>query len=266
MDREQALWAEEIEQQMKTLEGRDLQLWSISLLIVLVVTAGLVSVLLPNVMWKLGTLHLDGRYVPQLFFGFIVLIILFNIYLLEQRRGLHNLREALWRETFQREAAEKLSLVDPVTEIFNRRYLDQIVSREVTSADRRRTPLGFLMIDVQGLKSVNSRFGHRVGDRVLKEVGRLLRRTYRPSDTVIRYGGDEFLVVMPDTSEPQAQRAFERLLGQVDFWNRENAAAGFQLTLNCGLASYTTGARIEEVLEAAIHRMDVHKASQSRAS
>ncbi len=265
MDREEPRLFEDLEREMKALEGRDLQLWSISLLVILIVAGGFVAIIFPNVMWKLGTLRLDGRYVPQLFFGFIALILLFNIYAVQQRRALHHLRAELLREFVRAEAAEKLTLVDPLTEMFNRRYLDQIISSEVGRADRRGTSLTFLMMDVDEFRSVNTRLGHLVGDRILSEVGKLLRETFRRSDTVLRYGGDEFMVVMPETNEQQAEPAIERLLARVAYWNRQETLPGFRLRLSCGLATYTKGADVKEVLDTADQRLYLYKTTQQAA-
>ncbi len=248
-----------LQREIEAMEGRDLQLWSIGLLVILVVAAGFIALVLPNVMWNLKTLRFEGRYLPQLFFGFIVLILLFNIYVIDQRRVLRRAREELVRELVRSEAAEKLSLVDPLTEIYNRRYLDQLLTRETSRADRLGSNLTFLMIDVDAFKSVNTRFGHRVGDQMLADVAVLLKRTFRTSDTIVRYGGDEFLLVLTDTDEAQAQRAVERLFRQVETWNQTNAGRGYTLSVSCGLASYRKGANVVEVIEAADQKMYLHK-------
>jgi len=256
---------EEVRRKVDALEDRDFQLWSIYALVVLVMAAGFVALLFPNVMWKTQALRLDGRYVPQLFFGFIALIVLFNIYVISQRRLLRQTRQELFRELARSEAAEKLALIDPLTEIYNRRYLDQILTKEAHRTDRQGSSLTFLVIDLDNFKSLNTRFGHPVGDRVLTEVGKFLLETFRRSDSVIRYGGDEFLILMPDTSEQQAQRAIERLLHRLERWNRENPIPSFRLSLSTGMATYSKGANVMDVLAAADQRMYLHKGSDAGA-
>lgn len=246
---------EELQEEIQALEGRDFQLWSIGLLVLLVVAAGFVAAIWPNLMWGLGVLKLDGRYVPQLVFGFVVLVVLFNIYTIQQRRVLRNTRDELVRQMLRSEAAERLSLVDPLTETFNRRYLDEILPKEVSRADRRGTGLAVAIIDVDGFKSVNTRFGHLTGDKVLTEVAHLLKRVFRASDTVIRYGGDEFLVLMGDTIEQEAEAAVARLQANVTKWNQLNTIAGYRMGLSCGIAAYAKGADFTQVLEAADNRM-----------
>jgi diguanylate cyclase (GGDEF)-like protein len=255
----------ETRQKVQQLEGRDFQLWSISALVILVLAAGLVALILPNVMWHLGTLRLDGRYVPQVFFGFMALIVLLNLYTFERRQVLRDARQELFRQLVRTEASERRSLIDPVTEIFTREYLDRILDKEVSRTDRLRSSLTFLLVDVEGFKSLNKRYGQLVGDRVLNAVGQSLLETFRGSHTVMRYGGDEFLVVLSETDERQAERAVERLLAKVESWNRDNSLPGYRLNLSCGLATYKKGANVSKLLDAAEQRMNIHKTARSTA-
>jgi diguanylate cyclase (GGDEF)-like protein len=228
-------------------------------LIGLTLAAGFLVLLLPNLIWGLGPSGLEGLYLPQLFFGFIPLIILFNVYVIDQRRTLRRAREVVARQLLRAETAEALSLVDPLTEVFNRRYLDRIIPKETGRSDRRGTPLAFVMIDVDGFKSVNTRFGHLVGDRVLQEVAGLLRKTLRVSDTLVRYGGDEFLAVLPDTNEEQAKQALQRLGKAAERWNCNSPIGGYQMSLSCGAAAYSKGATLQQILAAADERMYLDK-------
>jgi len=255
----------ELSKQMRSMEGRDLELWTIGLLVFVVLSAGFVALVFPNWMWGLGSFRMEGRYLPQLIFGFIVLIILFNAYVIQQRRALARTRGQLLLELMRREAAEKLSLVDPLTEVYNRRFLDQVIEKEINRADRRGTDLTFLVVDVDQFKSVNSRFGHVVGDKLLKQVAEVLKSTFRASDTVVRFGGDEFMVVLTETNDAQGQLAVARLLKRVDGWNGENSGAGFEMSLSCGLASYAKGTDPKEVIRAADERMYFHKARHAAA-
>ncbi len=255
MKQEQPPRVETVLGEMHGLEGKDVQLWSMSLLIIVALTAGLLAFLLPNVMWNLATLKLESRYLRQLFFGLAILILLYNVYAVDLRRTLHHTREELVRQLLRAEAAESLTLVDPLTEVFNRRYLDRIIPQEVSRADRSAASVAFLMIDLDHFKSVNTRFGHQVGDRVLKALAALLNGSLRRSDIVIRYGGDEFVVVMPDTTEEQGRHTVERILREVHQWNRENPIPGYEMSVSCGLSAYKKGMNIEEALETADQQM-----------
>jgi len=93
---------------------------------------------------------------------------------------------------------EQVSITDELTGLHNRRYLDQRLDEEVSRARRHQTPLSLVMIDLDGFKSVNDRLGHAVGDEVLARVGEFLRHR-RGGEVAARIGGDEFVVVLPDT-------------------------------------------------------------------
>jgi diguanylate cyclase (GGDEF)-like protein len=255
----QALTATDLERTLEALEGRDTHLWSIVVLVILILAAGFAALLFPNVIWHVGTVQIEGSYVPQLFFGFIVLVVLFNIYALDQRRRLRRTRDELVRQIARREAAEREALIDPLTGTFNRRYMDHMVAREASRADRLGSNLTLMVIDVDDFRSVNTRFGHPEGDRFLKEVAQVLTKTFRSSDTIIRYGGDEFLAVLPEADEQQAQRAVARLLTRVAEWNRAHPEAGYKMKLSCGLAAYRKGAEVADVLQIADQRMYLHK-------
>ena len=259
MDDEQAQRAQEVLKKIEALEGRDRQLWSIGVLIILILAGGFLSLVLPNLAWKFGPVRIQSQYLPQLFFGFIVLVLLFNIYVLDQRRALRSTRAELLRQLVRSEAAEKLSLIDPLTGVFNRRYLDQILPKEISRAERLSTTLTFLMIDLDNFKSVNSKFGHAEGDRVLRDVARLMLETFRASDTVVRYGGDEFLVVLLGTTEEWVMCAVSRLRKRLEEWNSSNPAQGLRIGFSCGVAGLTKGATVSDVIAIADQRMFAQK-------
>jgi diguanylate cyclase (GGDEF)-like protein len=249
---------EEIQKQFQSLSSRDLQLWSISLLVILVLGAGFAALIAPNLVWKPGIFHAEARYLPQLFFGLISLVLLFNIYVIGQKRELNATRSALVQELILNERLQGLSLIDPLTQLLNRRAMDEMVEKEVARANRSGSTLTLLMLDLDNFKSINTRIGHQGGDRFLAQAALLLKNTFRGSDMVFRYGGDEFLVVMPDTSEQQAERAVARLLVEVDRWNAETHSPD-ELAFSWGIAPYVTGARICDVLATANRRMLLKK-------
>jgi diguanylate cyclase (GGDEF)-like protein/PAS domain S-box-containing protein len=108
-------------------------------------------------------------------------------------------------EGLRRELREQ-AIRDPLTGLFNRRYLEETLHREVARATRAQSTLGIVMLDLDKFKLLNDTFGHTAGDAALREVGHLLRENVRAGDVACRYGGDEFIVVMPDTSLENAGR------------------------------------------------------------
>lgn len=241
--------AEEIQQQIQQLSGRDLQLWSIALLVVLVLTAGILALILPNLVWAQRIIRIEQGYVPQLFFGLISLILLSNIYLLSQKLTLNSTRRALIRELVLNERLENLSLIDPLTQLPNRRAMNELIPREVARANRLGSSLTVMALDLSGFRAINARFGTLEGDHVLMEFAKLLKTNFRGGDVVFRQGGDEFLVLMPDTGETQADWPIQRLTQAVEQWNL-GSQKDYELSFTWGLAPYVTGSDVADVLRA----------------
>ena len=106
---------------------------------------------------------------------------------------------------------EKYAVLDPLTDVYNRRGLQQILTREIHSAERKGTSLIALVMDIDDFKKVNDTLGHPCGDIVIKEVCKKIKDSIRISDYVGRIGGDEFVLLLPETSLEEAVRLAERL-------------------------------------------------------
>jgi diguanylate cyclase (GGDEF)-like protein len=145
------------------------------------------------------------------------------------------------------ERLESLSLIDPLTQLFNRRALNELISHQVARANRHGGPLTFLIMDINGFRELNAKLGSMEGNRVLTDFAKMLKKVFRGGDLIFRQGGDEFLVVMPDTGEQEAEHPLKRLLGLIEHWNLENGSR-FQLSFTWGLAGYVTGTSMEDVL------------------
>ena len=148
---------------------------------------------------------------------------------------------------------ERETLTDPLTGVFNRRYLDQRLTQEVISARRYGLPLSVSLLDIDHFKQVNDTYGHLVGDRVLVSVGQIVARVMRDSDVCARYGGEEFLVIMPNTPLVGATNVAERLRECVESHkfngNREPAGTGeIRVTVSIGVASLGDTIDSEEML------------------
>jgi len=104
---------------------------------------------------------------------------------------------------------------DPLTGVYNRRFLEEFLHRELSRSRRSRQPLSVLMLDLDGFKVFNDEHGHLAGDKVLAAVAASLRDTVRTTDVVARYGGDEFVVVLPNTPGDAARRVARDLIRSV---------------------------------------------------
>lgn len=246
--------AEEIEGSLEKLERRERQLWMTLGGLSLLLTGGMVLLVLPQLM-EISAARPEQWYLPKLFLGLVTLMALLNLHLTRQRHSLRGTREALLREREQRQIAEAAAVVDPLTQSFNRRYLEHLMEKELHRARRLNTKIAFLMIDVDEFKSVNTRFGHIVGDTVLREVADVIRKSVRASDTVVRYGGDEFLVVLGEAVELDAERVIMRIEHRVHDWNEACDIEGYRMGLSCGWAMHAFGTPVGETVAAADQKM-----------
>jgi diguanylate cyclase (GGDEF)-like protein len=134
---------------------------------------------------------------------------------------------------------ELQSITDPLLGIYNRRYLDHRLTEEVDRAKRYGLPLSVLMLDLDHFKDVNDHFGHLVGDKVLAGIGEVLKVNTRRSDIAARYGGEELVMVLPNTGSEDALQMAERLRAVLE---RARYAAGdaeqFSCTVSIGVASF----------------------------
>lgn len=137
-----------------------------------------------------------------------------------------------------RETLRNQSIRDSLTGLFNRRFLEESLNREIAIAQRKETPLALLMIDADHFKRFNDDFGHDAGDYVLEELGRLLGRFIRESDVACRFGGEEFVLLLPGAALADATAKAKALLAEVRKLKLkfEGRALG-TLTVSIGLAS-----------------------------
>lgn len=111
----------------------------------------------------------------------------------------------------QRILAERVSRLDPLTSLYNRRAFQELAAPLLANAERQGRPVSLLLLDLDQFKAVNDDYGHREGDQVLRQVARILRQSVHRDAVLARWGGEEFVVLMPDTDSGKAMRMAERL-------------------------------------------------------
>lgn len=132
----------------------------------------------------------------------------------------------------ERNRLEQLSITDPVTGLTNHRFFKENLHKEVERARRHQRPLTLLMVDLDGFKQFNDQQGHPEGDRILQLIGQTFVKNLRAMDSVSRYGGDEFALLLPDTGPDEGREVGDRLRGLV-----EDHFSSYGITASIGVAS-----------------------------
>lgn len=149
--------------------------------------------------------------------------------------------------------AEELSVTDDLTQLYNSRYLSQVLRRETKRASRNGRPLSLLFIDLDGFKSINDSHGHLYGSRALVEAATVIRASARETDIVARFGGDEFALVLPDTGSDGAMFVGERIREKIAAWSfLRGDGLDITLTVSVGVATLPdVAASAEQLIQAA---------------
>ncbi len=157
----------------------------------------------------------------------------------------------------------ELARRDTLTGLYNRYYFDEALNKEIERSKRYDHPLAFLMVDINGFKDINDNHGHQVGDRILAKTADILDKNIREADTVVRYGGDEFLIMMPETGNG-ANLVGDRFEKNLRDWSDNCEVLEEPLTLAVGKSYwYPDGEKeIEEVIALADERMYRDKRSK----
>lgn len=146
--------------------------------------------------------------------------------------------ESLWR----------MALTDPLTGMNNRRGAEDAMQREIGRSRRMNSALSVAMFDIDSFKALNDKYGHAAGDTVLRDVSNVLRTAARVSDLAARWGGEEFLVILPDVSLDGAVRFAERVRSRIE---QLTFPQGFSVTISAGIAQYRPGEAVHLFLERA---------------
>jgi diguanylate cyclase (GGDEF)-like protein len=180
-------------------------------------------------------------------------------------------RKSLYSQT---EELKRLSITDPLTGLLNRRYLQDRLEEELARSKRYGRNMCLLMMDLDGFKFYNDTYGHPAGDRILKRVADVIMRSVRTMDVVSRYGGDEFIIILPETDLMLAVKIAERLNNDIakEALPAENGIAKPErsITASIGIVSYPqhgeTTAQLLENVDKAMYCAKHEGKNKSRVS
>lgn len=181
---------------------------------------------------------------------------------IESSVGISRPTQAAPTPTIDVETLERLAVTDPLTGLANRRGGERSVASEISRARRQRTALSCIFIDIDRFKRINDTFGHQAGDRLLREISDLLRRTLRAYDILVRWGGEEFLLILPGVALDQARTLAERIRAAVERLDTQGLG---EVTISAGTAALDSSYDFELMLMTADRRLYEAKASGRNA-
>jgi diguanylate cyclase (GGDEF)-like protein len=229
--------------QLAEIERRSWQLWGISLTITGGLTFGITLLSYPVLQGYAEQLQFERRYLPQLVYGLLVLVVLSGIYTVMKQRELNALRNFIVASYGIGAASEGNYSTDALTGVLDRSALVELMRTASARANKIRAPFCLVIFDIWDFKTLNAREGNLVGDLVLKELALVLMRTIRKADWVMRYGPDEFLCLLESSSRQGGQAFVQRVEKGCA---RSDRLRGVRIIT--GLAEYSPGEDAELVV------------------
>jgi diguanylate cyclase (GGDEF)-like protein len=147
------------------------------------------------------------------------------------------------------------AVIDPLTLCYNRRGLDEFIDRTIASTRRYGSDLSAVMFDLDNFKNINDTYGHQVGDQVLKALSRTVLTAIRKCDYLVRYGGEEFVLIMPETNLEQAVEVADRLRKTIEISAVRYGGTLVHVTASFGVASLKEGYDKNNLLQDADRRL-----------
>jgi diguanylate cyclase (GGDEF)-like protein len=246
-----------IQNELIKLESQKRELWVMIVFAASVVALGALSLLTPGSFWHFNVLEV--KIPPQVLFVLMMVLVVVALYVMRREVEVQKFRLASMQQTLAAQSEQAAGMVDAVTNVFNRSFLKELLQGEVLRAERNSRSLALLMCDLNDFKQVNDRYGHLMGDYVLSQMAGILKSCVRGSDYVIRYGGDEFLVVLPETDEKGGEIVKQRILAKVEEWDRTNRVGDLPVSVSLGLYLHVPGQSAEQDVAEADARMYAEK-------
>lgn len=162
-----------------------------------------------------------------------------------------NKLEVIKKINFMYTQTKQMSLTDPLTKLFNRRHFEAEFEREFKRAKRYNNPLSIAVADIDFFKQVNDNYGHLCGDYILKEIAYIITNNFRQTDLIFRYGGEEFVIILTETSGKNALIPLERLRKAVENYKFKFNKQDINITLSIGVSSNINLETAQEMFEEA---------------
>jgi len=245
---------------MRHIERREWQLWSYAVAVTILLTLAIGTFAFPALLSQGGDDYAFS--ITQAVRGLVGLVLLFNVYVIYQQVQINRIRRRVTEQGFSvdkvgmlAEEVYRLAVLDSLTGLFNRRYAQQRLQDEIARSQRHSLPLTVILLDLNNFKQANDKYGHEAGDNLLIGFGERLRKATRGSDVAARYGGDEFLVLLPECKTGDVQYVLKRLEGV----HADVGGAILTVSFAAGWADYTPGESAEELLRRADKALYVNK-------
>jgi diguanylate cyclase (GGDEF)-like protein len=245
----------EIRSNLRKLERRDLWVWGNAVIIILSLTALLVS--LSVSLYLKGAKTIFGWDLSLAVRVLVGLVLVFTGHMIYQHLRLRTTQKQLAEQQIQAEVFRRLAMFDPLTGLYNRRFAEQRLHAEIARSERRGLSMIVVLLDLNDFKKINDGYGHLVGDQVLKEFATCLSHATRGSDLAVRWGGDEFMLLLLDCEVQQLSVVLARL----DGFSVEANGKALPVSFSVGWKAYQPGDRLEELIERADRDLYTHKAA-----
>ena len=258
--------AKDMQLTMRRMDRRQWWLWSYAIMVTLLLLTAVSSFAFPALLSGADSYY--SFFLNQAVRGLVGMVLIFNVYVIYQQLQISRIRRQLTDQVFAVDKVEtlaqevyKMALLDPLTGLFNRRYIEQRLEDEIKRSERHGRPLSVILFDLDEFKQVNDTYGHGAGDALLKAFAERLSKATRGSDASARYGGDEFLVALPECKPENVQHVLKRLEGiRVEIEGRT-----LQLALSAGWAELRSGESAKELLARADAELYANKRAKSAA-
>jgi diguanylate cyclase (GGDEF)-like protein len=254
--------AQGVQASLRRIERREWWLWSYAVSVTILLTIGIASFAFPALLSQTGDAYAFS--INQAVRGLVGLVLIFNVYVIYQQEQLNRIRRQMTQQALSVDKVEllaeevyKVAVLDSLTGLHNRRYFRQRLREEVGRSQRNGLPLTVILFDLNNFKQVNDTYGHEAGDNVLKSFAERLRKATRGFDVAARYGGDEFLVLLPECKTGDVQHVLKRLDGVHAGLGGEQKM--LPVSYSAGWADYIPGETPEDLLRRADEALYTNK-------